>query len=173
MTLVSWLPVHLKKAPPTRRLLKKEISLDSYTWLKRYGSKNGGSQQHHNQMAAHAQQMSVSPSATVESVLMKLSRRNSFCNVPESAETWRKSHLLCKFQEMHPIQYIICVSIRFYLNVLTLFRFTRQSLAAWFSNAIYQKKQNKKCTYTFQFVFLSHQPDLKRWVDSSLVNELF
>ncbi|KZS13781.1 putative WD repeat-containing protein 18 [Daphnia magna] len=80
-------PVHLKKAPPTRRLLKKEISLDSYTWLKRYGSKNGGSQQHHNQMAAHAQQMSVSPSATVESVLMKLSRRNSFCNVPESAET--------------------------------------------------------------------------------------
>lgn len=81
--------VHLKKAPPTRRLLKKEISLDSYTWLKRYGTKNGGAQQqHHNQASAHAQQQtSVSHSPTVESVLMKLSRRNSFCNVPESGET--------------------------------------------------------------------------------------
>lgn len=81
--------VHLKKAPPTRRLLKKEISLDSYTWLKRYGSKNGGGnqQQHHNQASAHVQQTSVSSSPTVESVLMKLSRRNSFCNVPESGET--------------------------------------------------------------------------------------
>ena len=80
--------VHLKKAPPTRRLLKKEISLDSYTWLKRYGSKNGGAQQqHHNQASVHVQQTSVSSSPTVESVLMKLSRRNSFCNVPESGET--------------------------------------------------------------------------------------
>lgn len=83
--------VHLRKAPPTRRLLKKEISLDSYTWLKRYGSKSSGGQSaqpsvahhHHHQQATVQTQHSVS---SVES-LMKLSRRNSFCNVPESGET--------------------------------------------------------------------------------------
>lgn len=71
------LTVHLKKPPPTRRLLKKEISLDSYTWLKRYGKS-----------AAH-QPAPVHPAPSAPSVdsLLKLSRRNSFCNVPESGET--------------------------------------------------------------------------------------
>lgn len=79
--------VHLKKAPPTRRLLKKEISLDSYTWLKRYGPKSGGVP--HSAVTPPPAAAQVQPAPSVES-LLKLSRRNSFCNVPESAETWKK-----------------------------------------------------------------------------------
>lgn len=69
--------VSLRKPPPTRRLLKKEISLDSYTWLKRYGAKSTSS---------NVTQPVQQPPASTPSVdsLMKLSRRNSFCNVPEA-----------------------------------------------------------------------------------------
>lgn len=81
--------VHLKKPPPTRRLLKKEISLDSYTWLKRYGAKSSGAGAgHHHQGHQQAQPSPLAaqqPAPSLES-LMKLSRRNSFCNVPESGE---------------------------------------------------------------------------------------
>lgn len=79
--------VHLKKPPPTRRLLKKEISLDSYTWLKRYGAKSNSATPHGQHAAGPAHHATPPQSAPSVDSLIKLSRRNSFCNVPESGET--------------------------------------------------------------------------------------
>lgn len=74
--------VSLRKPPPTRRLLKKEISLDSYTWLKRYGPKSTSSNViQPTQQPVQAPSVTPSPSTDPHS---KLSRRNSFCNVPET-----------------------------------------------------------------------------------------
>jgi len=65
---------------PSLRLLKKEISLDSYTWLKRYGRSNSQSSN-----SAHAAPLAVSHHQA-RALDLQLQRRNSFCNVPEASE---------------------------------------------------------------------------------------